>query len=415
MMPLLRVSYRALLSLALFHFAGASASPRPGARPIKQVRYMMGTLCEITVFPPAKGAVSGPGRSSGEAAPRSSDPGSLPGAASNPEDDANAAIDAAFTELKRIDSVLSNWKADSALMRMNLSAGAPGNPRPWVKVSEELFDRLQAALRIARETDGLFDPTVGPLVRAWGFLPPCATALPCKPAPRAKAIEEARQRVGWKKVRLDAQNKQVQFALPGMEIDLGGIAKGYAAECAIRVLRERGIRSALVNLGNSSLKALGEPARGSDCEQGKGATDACRGWPLLVVDPRDGVSVAAEIYLRDGDAVATSGTYERTIGKGRNRRSHLIDPHTGEALGGETSVTVLSSDAEVADALTKPFILRRDVTSVSAGNILALHPDAGVLLLSVKNGRLRHAEAGQLSRAGTERKISVYSLNHSAH
>ncbi len=388
-------SCRFLGTLILICAAGLASASTP-AGPIKQVRYVMGTLCEITLYPSAEEHSEPPGTA---------------------EERATAALDAAFDELKRIDTVLSNWNSDSDLMRMNLRAASPGNLRPRVRVSDELFERLQVALRIAGETRGAFDPTVGPLVRAWGFLPPCATPVPCRKETRAAAIAEAKRRVGWQKVTLYPETKEVQFAVPAMEIDLGGIAKGYAVERAIQILKEHGIRSALVNLGKSSLKALGPPPRQPDCAQDR--ADECRAWPVSVVDPRDRRQVAARIYLHDGDALATSGTYENTIGKGKNRRSHLIDPSTGRALGGEASVSVICSDAEAADALTKPFILRGDLKSASAGQVLRLYPQCGVVLISVQRGQLERRTAGRLeSRAeGGTRTYSMAAvrLNQEQH
>ncbi len=410
---------RAIWTLALI-CAGPLPPLRSEPRPVKQVRYVMGTLCEITVYPRpeevpvplATGEIAGVPRASVGREPPLAMPSPLQPARPTPEEQAEAAVDDAFAELRRIDTVLSNWNLNSELMRMNVRAGSAGSPRPRAKVSEELFRRLQVAFRIAQETDGVFDPTIGPLVRAWGFLPPCAGRLPCGLEPRLKAIEEARQRVGWQKVTLDPETKEVQFAVPGMEIDLGGIAKGYAVERAMQVLKEHGIRSALVNLGSSSLKALGQPAWPRGCPRVKG--DECPAWPISVADPRDRRRVAARIYLRDGDALATSGTYEHTVGQGKNRRSHLIDPYTGQPLGGDTSVTVISSDAEAADALTKPFILRGDLRSDYAGNILRLHPHSGVVLISVQHGRLVQKKAGLQLGSHMEGGIRAYALVRSA-
>ena len=394
-------SFWALSLICLGQSVVIDANPRP----TKQIRYVMGTVCEITVYPSQERLPIPPGAREirGAAVVRGGLPESPQPVSPIPEERAKASIDAAFAELKRIDTVLSNWKADSELMRMNVRAGLPGNPRPHVKVSEELFQRLQVALRIAHETEGVFDPTIAPLVRAWGFLPRCPT-VSCRAKTRAEAIAEARRKVGWQKVALDPDTKQVQFAAPGMEIDLGGIAKGYAVERAIKVLREHGMHSALVNLGSSSLKALGQPS----CQRTAG--DKCLAWSVSVVDPRDRHLVAAKIYLRDGDALATSGTYEHAVGKGKNRRSHLIDPYTGQALGGEISVSVVSSNAEVADALTKPFILRGDLKSDYADNILRLYPRSGVVLISTQHGRLAQRKAGSGLESHMEGGIRAYSM-----
>jgi len=313
------------------------------APPRKQVRYLMGTLCEIEAY----------------------------GDEPNTED----AISAAFDELKRVDALLSNWKADSELMVLNRAAGAAGAQRPWVTASPELFQRIQVALHLAQATDGLFDPTVGPLVRAYGFLP-----APSRSS-RGQSIAEARARVGWEKVKLNADSRAVQFAIPGMEIDLGGIAKGYAAGQAAQIMREHGIISGLVSLGGSSLTAIGTPP-------------GRRAWHLSIRDPRDGSSPAAFVELQDGESLSTSGTYRNVKGEGKDRRSHIIDPRTGQPIRGRTSVTVLTPNAEVSDALTKPFFFAGGGIPARWVKWLAGFENTSVILLRDQGSGLERITAG---------------------
>jgi thiamine biosynthesis lipoprotein len=321
----------------------------PPPHPHKQARYVMGTLCEITAYAPVDG-----------------------------EARTEEAIEAAVAELKRIDAALSNWKPDSQLMRMNaVAAAAPAaGRRPQAAVGQELFERVRTALQLARETHGRFDPTVGPLVRAWGFLPPGT-----HPLPRDAAIAAARERVGWQKVILNAETRTVQFAVPNMEIDLGGIAKGYAAQSTARVLREHGIRAALVNLGSSSMAAIGSPPGES-------------GWPVVIRDPRDTETPVMQVLLQDGESLATSGTYEKTTGRGRNRHSHILNPATGAAVGGAVSVTILMDDAETADALTKPFFLMPRPPAEDWAKLLARFPKASVILMAARGERLQRRTGG---------------------
>ena len=192
--------------------------------------------------------------------------------------------------------------------------------------------------------------------------------------------------MGWRKVRLNAAGRRVQFAEPGMEVDLGGIAKGYAAQRAAEVLRQHGVRDALVNLGGSSIVAVGSPRRGEgECDH-----DCSDGWPILVRDPHDGRSPVAFIELRDGEALATSGTYEKTQGP----RSHILDPRTGRALTGKRSVTVLLRDAEVADALAKPFLLLGKLDGSEPVQLWHSYPAASVMLLAAREGASTHRSAG---------------------
>ena len=344
-----RFAGKKLLFCLLFTAALSSGSDTPARRRHTQIRYIMGTLCEITAYP-----------------------------TDQDKDNTDIAINAAFDELKRIDSVLSNWNPNSELMRMNSAASRPdvGGIRPAVTLSPELFERIKIALDVARDSQGLFDPTVGPLVRAWGFLP-----SPTKPQNRARVVAAARSKVGWEKVKLDTVEHTVQFAAPDMEIDLGGIVKGYAAGKAAQVLRVHSIQSGLVSLGASSITAIGNAP---------GAT----GWRVFIRDPRDGQSPAPWIDLHDGESLATSGTYEKTVSVGKSRHSHIIDPRTDEAIGGAVSVTVLLDDAEIADALTKPFFMSPPRSAEYWAKWLARFPKASIILMTAPGGNLEWIRAG---------------------
>ncbi len=311
----------------------------------------MGTLCEITAIPVAE-------------SPDDAD--------KKQQNKTDLAIDAAFAQLHQVDWLLSNWDKDSELMKMNRAAAVPGKNRPKVHVGDALFARLQAALHMAEITDGWFDPTVGPLVRAYGFLP--------RERKQPWSLEQIREHVGWKKVSLDAANKAVQFEAPGMEVDMGGIAKGYAAALAAKALREHGVTGGFVNIGESSMVAIGSPAPG-------------KSWIVEIYDPRDRTKTAAWIRLADGEALATSGTYEKTVGEGEKKKSHLINPKTAEALGGLYSVTVVMHDAEAADAFTKPFFFI-PAHSAAASKMLQSFPDASVMLISVEGNELRTDSVG---------------------
>jgi FAD:protein FMN transferase len=321
------------------------------ARPYHQQRYIMGTLCEITAL-----AV----------------PESPAGADKKQQNKTDAAIEAAFAQLHQVDWLLSNWDEDSELMKMNRAAAMLGKKRPKVHVGDALFARLEAAQHMAAVTDGWFDPTVGPLVRANGFLP--------RERKQPWSLNQIREHVGWQKVKLDAAKKTVQFAAPGMEIDMGGIAKGYAAALAAKALRAHGVTDGFVNIGESSMVAIGSPAAG-------------KSWIVEIYDPRDRTKTVAWTRLADGEALATSGTYEKTVGQGEKKKSHLINPKTGEALGGLHSVTVVMHDAEAADAFTKPlfFIPAR---SGAASKMLQSFPDASVMLISVEGNELTADSVG---------------------
>ena len=344
------------VALILLVAAWACASSPTAPKPHKQLRYLMGTLVEIAAYP--------------------SDETSI--AAEKTEE----AINAAFEELKRLDAMLSNWRADSELMQLNRSANSAGAP---VKVSQELFDRLQKALLIAARTGGGFDPTVGPLVRAWGFLP--TSGIPGD----TQAVEDAGQRVGWKKIILDSESRSVKFRAPGMEVDLGGIAKGYAAQRALQILHDHGVTVGVVSMGSSSIAVLGDLPGSAASHH---ADPICPCWRFRVRDPGQPERAVAEVQLTSAEALATSGTYEKVVSGKGGRRSHIINPHTGEAITGEISVTVVAEDAETADALTKPFFFVHSLHSPEAQRILQNFPKASVMLIARQGQSLRIETAG---------------------
>jgi thiamine biosynthesis lipoprotein len=245
------------------------------------------------------------------------------------------AISAALDEMQRVDGLLSNYRPDSELSRMNEAA-----PKAPFRTSPELYDFVTRSRAYFEETLGAFDPTIGPVVRAWGFFTP-------RPArPSAAAAAAARARSGFDKVRLDDRSRSVSYAVEGLEFDPGGIGKGYAADRAVRVLQQSGITSALVSAGGSTLFGLGHPPERD-------------GWKVAVRDPSSPATSLRFVTLRD-NAVSTSGTSEKFVVVEGHRYGHIIDPRSGEPAEGMCQVSVVSPSATDSDALTKAaFILPR--------------------------------------------------------
>jgi thiamine biosynthesis lipoprotein len=207
--------------------------------------------------------------------------------------------------------------------------------------SPELYEFVKRCRSYFEQTRGSFDPTIGPVVRAWGFF----TRHPARPAPAAAADAQARS--GFDKVRLDDAARTVSYAVEGLELDPGGIGKGYAADRAAAVLRQLGIASALVSAGGSTLYALGHPP---DRE----------GWNVAVRDPARPAAALRFVMLRD-NAVSTSGSSQRFVELDGRRYGHIIDPRTGEPGQGVCQVTLIAPSATDSDALTKPaFLLPRE-------------------------------------------------------
>lgn len=251
-----------------------------------------------------------------------------------PDRDAlEAAADAAFEEVHRLDRLLSNYRPASEWSAVNRDAAS--GP---VRVSEELFDLLAACEKYSEQSDGAFDITVGPLMKAWGFYKG-EGALP----PEAE-LAEARRRVGYGKVRLQPADRTVRFLAEGVELDPGGIGKGYAVDRMVAVLRARGVASALVSAAGSTIYGLGTPP------------DEPRGWRVKISVPGDATRSAAEVHLKDA-SMSTSGSYEKFFRAGGQTFSHIIDPRTGSPARGASSVSVVAARAIDGEAWTKPYFV----------------------------------------------------------
>jgi thiamine biosynthesis lipoprotein len=249
---------------------------------------------------------------------------------------AQQAIRRALDEMERVDRLLSNYDPESELSALNREAS-----RSPFRVSEELFDFVQRCKALYEATENAFDPTVAPLVRAWGFF----TLHPERPSDTEIAAAKARS--GFDKVRLNEAARTVSYAVAGMEIDPGGIGKGYAVDQAVQVLREMNIEAALVSAGGSTLYALGCPPNRP-------------GWRVAIKDPADFQRALALVDLCGG-SLSTSGISEKSVQVGARRYSHIFDPRTCEPIEGMCQVTVIAPGATESDALTKAaFILPRD-------------------------------------------------------
>ncbi len=246
----------------------------------------------------------------------------IDGVSENDRDAAHAAERAA-AEVRRIESKYSRYRADSVLSRVNAAAGS-GVP---VAVDEETDHLLGFAAQLHEASGGLFDITSGVLRRAWDFR---ATH-----PPEASAIESILALIGWQHV-IRTPGK-VALPVAGMELDLGGIGKEYAADRAGTLLREAGFGHGYVNLGGD-IRLLGPMCDGSP-------------WLLGIAHPRVAGEVAAEVRLSDG-ALATSGDYERYIDHDGRRYCHVLDPRTGWPVHDWQSVSVIAPACLAAGALT---------------------------------------------------------------
>lgn len=233
---------------------------------------------------------------------------------------------AAFDRVAALDDIMSDYRADSELMRMCRQAGGPP-----VKVSGDLFRVLVAAQDIAARSDGAFDVTVGPVVRLW------RAARRSHHLPDPQWLTEAESHVGFQRIRLDPETQTVQLTKRGMLLDLGGIAKGYAADAALAVLRQSGINCALVAGGGDI--AVGDPPPGKE------------GWSIGIEQLGATSGAPSRFVMLHNAAISTSGDAEQHVEIAGVRYSHIVDPKTGQALTGRRSATVIAPNCTTSDAL----------------------------------------------------------------
>jgi thiamine biosynthesis lipoprotein len=240
---------------------------------------------------------------------------------------AAADFEMAFAEVDRLDATLSNYLPGSELSRINRNASQEA-----VTTDPEVFEFLRTSFDYARRSDGAFDISVGPLMRAWGFFRGQGHY------PSDAELAQARTSVGWEKVTLDPASRTVRFQTAGMELDPGGIGKGYAVDQVVSLLRESGVQSALIDAGSSTIYALGAPP-------GK------NGWPVQIPRPENRKRSVTTVLLRD-TSLSTSGNYEKFFTLNGRLYCHIMDPRTGMPVEGMLQTTVIVPQATDSDALS---------------------------------------------------------------
>lgn len=252
----------------------------------------------------------------------------------------------------RIDSLMSNWTTTSEVARLNREAYPRATP-----VQSEVAQVIEASLRAWRETDGAFDITVEPLVRAWGFL----AGHPH--VPTQAEIAEAFRHVGAQKLDFDSVRRTLRFREDSVRIDLGGIAKGYAVDVAADSLRAHGVTDALVDL-TGNMFAIGAPA-------GRSA------WRIGIRDPRNRISYFARLEITN-QGISTSGAYEQFVAADGRTYGHIFDPRTGRPVEGLLSVTVVARNAFASDTWDTPLFV---LGPRKAMQLAASHDDFAVVLV----------------------------------
>jgi thiamine biosynthesis lipoprotein len=241
---------------------------------------------------------------------------------------AKAAADAAFERIAVLNNIMSDYDSDSEVSRLSRTSGE-GKAVP---VSSDLWKVLVRAQQFAERSEGAFDITVGPLVNLW------RRARRQQKLPDAAAIAEAKERVAFRKLKLDAGNHTAELLAPGMRLDLGAIAKNFAVDEALALLKARGISRALV--GGSGDMSAGDAPPGQP------------GWRIEVASLDAPGAPPAEIVYLKNQSIATSGDMYQRVEIGGKRYSHIVDPRTGIGLTDHGLVTVIAPDCVTANGLT---------------------------------------------------------------
>ena len=245
---------------------------------------------------------------------------------------AHQAIGAAYTEISRIEFLLSRYAPESQISLVNQAAGK----EQFIPVTQEVYAIVQRSLHYADISGGVFDITIGPVIDVWGI------GTQHERIPNQEELQKLLQLVDYRKITL-APEQGIRLSDPAMTLDLGGIAKGYAIDQASAVLRQQGVMMALVNAGGD-IRCLGTKADGTP-------------WRIGIQDPRKSTAIIGVIHVSDA-AVATSGDYERYFVQEGIRYHHLFDPATGMPARECQSVTIVAPTAEQADALaTAVFVM----------------------------------------------------------
>lgn len=243
------------------------------------------------------------------------------------ETKAKEAADAAFARIRQLNDILSDYDPDSELSRLSRTSGSG----QAVEVSDDLWSVLKQSQKLAERSGGAFDVTVGPAVNLW------RVARRERKMPDPVLLSETLAAVGWQKLRLNSRRHTAELLVPNMRLDLGGIAKGYAVDEAMKVLRKYDVHSALI-AGGGDMEASGPPP-------GK------ESWRIEIA-PLDAPGAPPEKFVSlKNAALATSGDVFQHLEIDGKRYSHIVDPRTGIGLTDHSLVTIIADNCTMADSL----------------------------------------------------------------
>lgn len=295
MFKLKRYSFiTASLIIIMFSFMLTGCTSKD-TEPLEETEFMLGTICTIKIY----------------------------------DNKSSEVMSKAFDRIKDIENKMSVNKDGTEVDAVDAAAGMS-----YVKVSEDTFKVIKTGKEYSEKSGGKFDITIGPLVKLWG-IGTDAAKLPSK-----SEIDDKRNLINYKDILLNETDKSVMLAKPGMELDLGGIAKGYSADEVARVLRENNVKHAIINLGGNVIVI-------NDNVNGKP-------WNIGIQNPFDTRGEIVGTISATNKTIVTSGIYERFFEKDGVRYHHILDPFTGYPMNSDlASVTVITDVSIDADAMTK--------------------------------------------------------------
>ncbi len=247
-----------------------------------------------------------------------------------------AAGEEAIREIERIEKKLSFYQRNSIISQINARAGYEP-----VRIDSETFSFLENVSFLFQETDGAFDPTIAPLMKAWGFVKQSGSV------PDQSAIDEALEHTGMNRVRLDKARHTVQFEKPGVMFDPGGIGKGYALDQAALILKEAGIEHALIHGGTSSVIAWGKPP------------DEWV-WKIAIKHPDpsfQGKDEILKVFELNNSALSVSAVWGKAFEADGKLLGHIIDPRTGYPVDGAQLTACIAKNATLADVYSTAMLV----------------------------------------------------------
>ncbi|UKT65858.1 FAD:protein FMN transferase [Pedobacter mucosus] len=286
-------------------------------------------------------------------------------------------IDLVISEIARIESLISDWKADSQVSEVNQNAGL----RP-VKVDAEVFELTERAINLSKITNGAFDISFAAMDKIWKF----DGSMIEMPSP--ESIKKSVARVGYANILLDKEKSTIFLKLKGMKIGFGALGEGYAADRCREMMLAKGIKAGIVN-ASGDMSVWGKQPNGKN-------------WTVGITNPLKEDTVLAVVALKKG-AVVTSGSYRKFVEFDGKRYSHIINPSTGYPATGLISVTIFGPSTEMANGLsTSTMVLGKD----AGKQLLEKYPDYSYIMITDK-GEFIISNDPMLSKIEVPHKVQV--------